>query len=87
MPLTSLRAECHYLHICYPTAGKAASVATGRRTMSPIVIAILVLLLLGSISAYYSCRPEVETGLANRLGLMLVGPYLAAASWCLWWSL
>jgi hypothetical protein len=55
--------------------------------MSPIVIVILVLLLLGSISAYYSCRPEVETGLANRLGLMLVGPYLAAASWCRWWSL
>jgi hypothetical protein len=54
--------------------------------MSMIVIAIFVLLLLGSISGYYSCRREIGTGLANRLGLMAVGPSLAAALWCLWWS-
>jgi hypothetical protein len=56
------------------------------RIMSTIVIAILVLLLLGSISGYYGCREETGTGFAKRLGLMLVGPCVAAAFWCLWWS-
>ena len=54
--------------------------------MSMIGIAILVLVLLGSISGYYGCRQEIGTGLAKRLGLMLVGPCVAAALWCLWWS-
>jgi len=54
--------------------------------MSTIVIAILVLLLLGSISGYYGCRQEIGTGFTKRLGLMLVGPCIAAALWCLWWS-
>ena len=79
-------AECHNVHIGWASAGKAAAEAYRERTMSTIVIAILVLLLLGSISGYCGCRREIGTGLANRLGLMLVGPSLAAALWCLWWS-
>jgi hypothetical protein len=54
--------------------------------MSTIMIAILVLLLLGGISGYYGCRLQIGTGLANRFGLMLVGPCVAAVLWCLWWS-
>jgi hypothetical protein len=52
--------------------------------MSTIVIAMVVLLLLGSINGYYGCRQEIGT--AKTFGLMLVGPCVAAALWCLWWS-
>jgi hypothetical protein len=54
--------------------------------MSTVAIAILVLLLLGSASAYFGFRQDVGIGLTGRLGLALVGPCLAAALWCLWWS-
>jgi hypothetical protein len=67
-------------------AGKAVAEAYRERTMSTIVIAILVLLLVGSISGYYDCREEIGTGFTKRLGLMLVGPCIAVALWCLWWS-
>jgi hypothetical protein len=52
--------------------------------MSTIATAILVLLVLAGVSGYLSFRSDL--GPAGRLGLVLVGPCLAAALWCLWWS-
>jgi hypothetical protein len=54
--------------------------------MSATAVAIMVLLLLGSTSAYLGFRRDAGTGIAGMLGLVLVGPCLAAAWWCLWWS-
>ena len=54
--------------------------------MGPIAIAISVLLLIGSTSLYLGFCRDVGTGIAARLGLVLVGPCIAAALWCLWWS-
>ena len=54
--------------------------------MSAIAIAILVLLALAGASGYLSFRRDLGTGPAGKLGLVLVGPCLAAALWCLWWS-
>jgi hypothetical protein len=54
--------------------------------MSTIAIAILVLFALASASGYLSFNGDLGTGPARRLGLVLVGPCLAAALWCLWWS-
>jgi hypothetical protein len=54
--------------------------------MSMIAIAILVLLALAGVSGYFSFNCDLGTGPAGRLGLVLVGPCLAAALWCLWWS-
>jgi len=59
---------------------------TGRYAMGPIAIAISVLLLIGSTSLYLGFCRDVGTGIAARLGLVLVGPCIAAALWCLWWS-
>jgi hypothetical protein len=54
--------------------------------MSTIAMAILVLLVLAGVSGYLSFHGDLGTGPAGRLGLVLVGPCLAAALWCLWWS-
>ena len=54
--------------------------------MSTIAIAILVLLALAGASGYLSFSGDLGTGPARRLGWVLVGPCLAAALWCLWWS-
>jgi len=54
--------------------------------MSTIAIAILVLLAFAGASGYLSFDGDLDTGPAGRLGLVLVGPCLAAALWCLWWS-
>jgi len=54
--------------------------------MSTIAIAILVLLALAGVSGYLSFKGDLGTVPAGRLGLVLVGPCLAAALWCLWWS-
>ena len=54
--------------------------------MSTIAFAISLLLLLGSASVYFAFRPDAGTGIAGKLGLVLVGPCLGAALWCLWWS-
>ena len=54
--------------------------------MSTIAIAILVLLALAGAGGYLSLYDDLGTGPAGRLGLVLVGPCLAAALWCLWWS-
>ena len=54
--------------------------------MSTIAVAILVLLALAGVSGYLGIRRDLGTGPAGRLGLVLVGPCLAAALWCLWWS-
>ena len=54
--------------------------------MSTIAIAIPVLLALAGVSGYLGFRRDLGTGPAGRLGLVLVGPCLAAALWCLWWS-
>ena len=54
--------------------------------MSMIAIAILVLLALAGVSGYLSFNGDLGTGRAGKLGLVLVGPCLAAALWCLWWS-
>jgi Protein of unknown function (DUF3309) len=54
--------------------------------MSTVAIAILVLLLLGSASTYCGLRRDVGTGPTGKLGLVLMGPCLAAGLWCLWWS-
>jgi len=54
--------------------------------MSTIAIAILVLLALAGASGYLSFNGDLGTGPAGRLGLVLVGPCLAAALWCLWLS-
>jgi hypothetical protein len=54
--------------------------------MSTIAIAILVLLVLAGVSGCLSFNGDLGTGPAGRLGLVLVGPCLAAALWCLWWS-
>jgi hypothetical protein len=58
----------------------------GRHAMSTIAIAILVLLAVAGASGYLSFRRDLGTGPAGKLGLVLVGPCLAAALWCLWWS-
>ena len=47
--------------------------------MSAIAIALVV---LADTSAFMTTC----TGPTGRLGLVFVGPYLAAALWCLWWS-
>jgi len=54
--------------------------------MSTIAIAILVLLALAGAGGYLSLYDDLGTGPVGRLGLVLVGPCLAAALWCLWWS-
>ena len=55
--------------------------------MSTIAIAILVLLALAGAGGYLSfLNGDLGTGPAGRLGLVLIGPCLAAALWCLWWS-
>jgi hypothetical protein len=54
--------------------------------MSTTIVAILVLLLLGSTCAYFGFRRDARTGIGGMLGLALVGPCLAVALWCLWWS-
>ena len=55
--------------------------------MSTIAIAISVLLALAGAGGYLSFNGDLVTGPAGRLGLVLVGPCLAAALWCLWWSI
>ena len=54
--------------------------------MSAIAIAILVLRVLAGVSGYLSFNGDLGTGPAGRLGLVLVGPCLAAVFRCLWWS-
>ena len=50
--------------------------------MSTIAIAILVLLALAGAGGYLSLYDDLGTGPVGRLGLVLVGPCLAAALWC-----
>ena len=56
----------------------------GRHAMSTIAIAILVLLAWPVTADLFN--GDLGTGPAGRLGLVLAGPCLAAALWCLWWS-
>jgi hypothetical protein len=55
----------------------------GRHAISTIAIAILVRLALACAGGYLSFNGDLGAGPAGRLGLVLVGPCLAAALWCL----